>query len=1334
MEASIKKTKEDTAGEQEVIASRISLDTYRNLISHLPQRIFIKDLNSVYISCNERYALDLGITPEQITGKDDFAFHPEEIAIRYRVDDQEVICSGQPKIIDEPYFIKGKEHWVHINKIPYYDDNNNIVGVIGVFEDITERRNTEEELKVSEFKFRDIYDNAIEGMYRTSVSGKSLMANNALANMLGFNSVNEYLSAVIDSDHQVWLNEEDRSAYIALLKKQDIVKGYECQLIQKDGTPIWVLLNAKAVKDEYGNMIYSEGFMIDISERKLAEDKLQKANRLYAVISQVNQMIVYTKDRDKLFKEICRIAIDFGKFRMAWIGLVDENNQKLKPIAFAGHEEGYLTEIEQIFAGIGLEGHAPISYTILEGSHIVCADFETDPDVQIWRKEALKRDYHSSISLPIKLFGKVIGAYTLYSSIPNFFDQQEIELFTEVAGDISFALETIEMEQQHGKAEAALAKREEQLRGIFDNLQDVYIQSDSSGILTMLSPSAVVFYGYQSMDEIIGLPAVDLYAFKDDRETLLTTLRSNGNVRDMVCKAKRKDGTTFWVSMNIHFRHDLNGNIIGLEGIVRDISERIKAEEETIRIKKRFQTMFEQAPMGITLSDSFDDRILEINGKYADILGRTKNEIIETGWKKITHPGDLQEDIANLARVNSGEIDHYQMKKRYIRSDGSVVWVNMILTSVSTEDKDHPQNLCMIEDITERINNEEKIRILSNAIDQSPVSVVITDRNGNIEYVNPKFSHVTGYSADEVIGKNPRILKSNTKSKEDYSQLWNNITSGFEWRGEFLNVKKSGELFNESASISPIFDENGVIAHFIGVKEDITERKMKEAQIQMLSALVEQSPLMVNITDKSGKINFINAEFTSFTQYTKDEILGTIPRIFKQKHHTREAYEMMWKTLQNGKVWQTEFRNRKKDGTEFWENVTIFPLSSDQELITNYILIKENITEKKKLIDDLIKAKEKAEESDRLKSAFLANMSHEIRTPMNGILGFTELLKEPKLTGEEQKLYIQIIEESGFRMLNLMNDIIDISKIESGEVKILISTYDIHKQFDYIFNFFNKAAEQKGLKLIVRHALLPNESTIATDGPKLDAILINLVKNAIKFTMSGTVEFGCEKQGKYYRFFVKDSGVGIDPVHHGIIFERFRQASESLDRPYEGAGLGLAISKAYVEMLGGKIWVESEIGKGSVFNFSLPSAVEGNREISDQGFVANVAIPNPSPKIKMLIVEDDDVSLNYLEIIVKNFCDKIFKARTGVEAIETFRNNQDINLILMDIKMPGMDGYEATRQIRKLNQEVIVIAQTAYSLAGDEKKALDAGCNDYITKPVNKAELIAKMKSHFEKK
>lgn len=428
----------------------------------------------------------------------------------------------------------------------------------------------------------------------------------------------------------------------------------------------------------------------------------------------------------------------------------------------------------------------------------------------------------------------------------------------------------------------------------------------------------------------------------------------------------------------------------------------------------------------------------------------------------------------------------------------------------------------------------------------------------------------------------------------------------------------------------------------------------------------------------------------------------------------------------------------KKRAKKIAERLSLDLLIKNQEyervnksLNKNY---KRLITSKGKLKDtnvELEKAKIKAEESDKLKSAFLANMSHEIRTPMNGIMGFAELLKSGNLSPEENKNYIRIIEKSGTRLLSIINDIVDISKIEAGQMKVSYSTTNIDKQMQYIHTFFEHEAQDKGIQLILKKSSHDQETIISSDREKLYAILINLVKNAIKYTVKGTIEFGYEKKGKQIEFFVKDTGIGISKDRQNAVFERFIQADFNDKMARQGAGLGLAIAKAYVELLGGKIWVESELGKGSEFYFSIPDTIQFEEDSLGQKTISIPKEPCEIKNLKILVTEDDNISRMLILKVLEGFGNEILIAQTGLEAVEICQKNPDLDLILMDIQMPQMNGYEATKEIRKFNSTVIILAQTAYALEGDKAKTIAVGCNGYISKPIKKEELSNLLQHYF---
>jgi len=376
---------------------------------------------------------------------------------------------------------------------------------------------------------------------------------------------------------------------------------------------------------------------------------------------------------------------------------------------------------------------------------------------------------------------------------------------------------------------------------------------------------------------------------------------------------------------------------------------------------------------------------------------------------------------------------------------------------------------------------------------------------------------------------------------------------------------------------------------------------------------------------------------------------------------------------------------------------------------------------------DITERKLAAEESDRLKTAFIANMSHEIRTPMNGILGFSELLKEPHLSGDEQAEYIDLIHQSGERMLNLINSLMDISKIDAKEAKLQKTETSVNKLLRDIEAFFKLEVSKKGLHLTSTTGLTDEESVIETDSIKLNQVLTNLIQNALKFTSKGGIDFGYTRKDDMLEFYVIDSGIGISSAIKEKIFERFHQVNNSLTRNHEGAGLGLSISKAFVEMMGGMIRVDSVEGAGSTFCFTLPyNPVNIHESTSLSGQALSEKDP---PSLTILIAEDDDVSTLLLKRNLKGENITILCAENGWEAVELVEHHPEINLVLMDIKMPVMNGYEATRLIKLHRPDLSVIAQSAFTSKEERDKAYEAGCDNFITKPISKSELLEMMQA-----
>ena len=633
-------------------------------------------------------------------------------------------------------------------------------------------------------------------------------------------------------------------------------------------------------------------------------------------------------------------------------------------------------------------------------------------------------------------------------------------------------------------------------------------------------------------------------------------------------------------------------------------------------------------------------------------------------------------------------------------------------------------------------------KTLQDIIDYNPMAIQILNVEGFTIKVNNAF-----------------MLLYGSLPPSDYS-MFNDVQLIEKGFGEFIVKIKNGEVvrfpdmpFNPHDSVPempdvpiwvrtvvfPLADVTGKPEKFVFMHENITKHKTAEEKLQESENFLKEAQSVANLGIYSMDISSGKWESSDVL----DKIFGIDSDYDKSVEGWASIIHPEWQKILTDYLVnevignKTRFNKeyviiRKNDKAKRWvHGIGNLKFNSDDQPVTMIGTI-QDITERKNAEKELINAKEQAEESDRLKSAFLANMSHEIRTPMNGILGFTELLKEPNLSNDDQQDFIQTIQISGERMLNTINNIVDVSKIESGLTAIDIKETNISNKVEFIHKFFKPEVERKGLKFIFKNGLPAKDAVVMTDNEKVYGILTNLIKNAIKFTYDGSIEVGYEKKGIFLEFYVKDTGVGIPKNMQEAIFKRFRQGSNDLDRLYEGSGLGLSIAKSYVEMLGGKIWVQSEEGEGSIFYFTIPyNPVK--EEITEIKNIYSSEIKEVQMKnLKILIVEDDEISYSLLKTTIQKIGKEVLHAVTGVEAIEACRSNPDLDLVLMDIRMPNMDGCEATRQIRQFNKDVIIIAQTAYAFAGDSEKAIEAGCNDYITKPIKMTLLFELIKKHYD--
>ena len=527
-------------------------------------------------------------------------------------------------------------------------------------------------------------------------------------------------------------------------------------------------------------------------------------------------------------------------------------------------------------------------------------------------------------------------------------------------------------------------------------------------------------------------------------------------------------------------------------------------------------------------------------------------------------------------------------------------------------------------------------------------------------------------------------------------------------------------------------DEVGVLRqHFCSMMDTIKEREderdaaqKKEQDANEIFSKVNKSSFDAIIgLDADLRIITFNPAAERITGYTQNEAIGTPFQSVVVPKEQWESFEVeiaKFRQTGNCKFTERSFEAvaTRKNGEAFDAEVSVIPYRGNDK--SGSVVTIKDISKRKQYERELVEARRRAEESDKLKSAFLANMSHEIRTPMNSIIGFSELLTKPGSFDKNKEKYLSFIINSGKSLLNLINDIIDISKIEAGQLKVkprIVQLNPIMNEI-YISQYQINDMKNKPFELKMQKAVETDDFNINTDPFRFKQILNNLIGNAMKFTTQGFIEFGYKFSGPdKLLFYVKDTGVGMPKDKLDVIFKRFGQIEQKDDKNQTGTGLGLTISKKLAELLGGEMWVESEEGKGSTFFFTMPYDPELNT--ADEYGASSDGTGEASLDGKVILVaEDEDMNVAYMQEVLAETKATVLWARNGQEAVDVMKEHPEIDLILMDIKMPVMNGYDATAKIREFNKDVIIIAQTAYALTGEKEKTIAAGCNYYLTKPI----------------
>jgi PAS domain S-box-containing protein len=801
----------------------------------------------------------------------------------------------------------------------------------------------------------------------------------------------------------------------------------------------------------------------------------------------------------------------------------------------------------------------------------------------------------------------------------------------------------------------------------------------------------------------------------------------------------------------------------------KDLTDRRIAEESAKISEERYRILFENINDAAFVHEFTDKgmpgRFMEVNRIACERLEYTREELLTMSPSEIDAPENYQQVPGIMAKLASDK--HIVWEGVHVTKSGKKIPVEISNHLFSLEGK--PVILATVRDITDRKKtdfllkrSEEKYRkIFENVQD----IFYQADIQGKIVEISPSIERYSGYKPEELIGTLVEDAYLDPGEREDLMKILAIMGEVVDYIVRLKN--KAGTEVYVSANIHLLVGADGKPTGVEGSLRDVSariqaEEKLKEnekllrrqneeyaalnqelrwrnEQILMINKELQQaSDIFMNIRtgmhiyhleniddDQTLRMIGVNPAAERLTGIPARDLLGnTLDENFPalREKGIPQAYAEVVRTKVSRQFDELIYGDDRIVESAFTFNA--FPLPDDCvgisfENVTEQYTAREAIIESNR---QLTEAKERAEESDRLKSAFLANMSHEIRTPMNGIMGFSMMLSDQQLSKETRDSYVRIVNSSCEQLLHIVNDIIDISKIEAGQIEISESAFDLKILLDEVYSFYSSATREKGVKLEIdqSHCNINSNSWIITDRTKLRQIFDNLLSNAVKFTPSGKIIIRCELINGFMRFEVEDTGIGIETELQSVIFERFRQVESTYTKTYGGTGLGLAITKAYVEKMGGAINVRSKFGKGSSFSFKLPykPATEYNatREQISRFRPLDLGMT-------VLIVEDEEINWLYLNEILKNRV-SVLRAVNGKEAIELVRQNPDIDIILMDIKLPDINGLELTKIIKSMKSGIKVIAQTAYALAGDRESVIAAGCSGYISKPVNRDELL----------
>ncbi len=887
--------------------------------------------------------------------------------------------------------------------------------------------------------------------------------------------------------------------------------------------------------------------------------------------------------------------------------------------------------------------------------------------------------------------------------------------------------------------EQRVAERTAEALELYNNAPCGYHAIDPDGLILQMNDTELGWLGLQR-EEVEGqLPLATLLrpASAGLFAEQFATLRAAGRQMTMEVDLRRRDGSVLPVLLTVVAVRDADGKFLKGLATVLDISRRKKVEDDLRASEALARTTFEYSSVGIA-HVSVAGRWLRANPWLCGFLGYSEAELQQMTVLEVTHPEDRDRSLSLLQRVVAGRQEVVAIAKRYLNKNGHLVWGQLNASLVRDATGQPLFFVGVIEDITQRklgeeavLRSEEKYRLLFETCRDAILAV---DMSGTVMDCNPASLRLFGFESQPSLrGKLLLELSPPWQSDgRDSSLAVQEVFAGLQAKGshffEWIYQRRDGTMFVAEVAMGSL--ELHGQRFFQGLIRDVSDRKKSLETLRKLSRAVEYSPSIILITHASGRIEYANPSLAQITGFQPDEVLGQTPRVFKSGIHPQEFYRHIWRTITAGQVWRGELCNRRKDGQIYWESAAIAPVQTEAGVITHFVAVKDDISGRKQAAEELRAAKEAADAANRAKSVFLANMSHEIRTPMNAILGFSQLLlRDPDLTSHQERQLATVV-RSGEHLMNIINGILEMSRIESGRAIVNQAVFDLHSLLDDLERMFRPRAESKLLNFtVVRQPGLPK--LLRSDGTKLRQIFVNLLDNALKFTDQGGVvvriQATLETTGQWHlEAEVEDTGRGIAQAEIPRLFNPFFQTASGIQTP-GGTGLGLSISREFARLMGGDLGVVSDTGKGCIFQFNIRAARVDESESALPSAPVRRRVLQLQPgqsACRVLVADDHAMQRKLLVEVLAELGFQVSQAVDGADALAQCEARHP-HVVLLDQRMPVMDGCEVTRRIRaSCGQDCKIISVSASVFDEDQQRAMAAGADAFLGKPIHPAELL----------